>query len=86
MQYFEPFLVVIYIIQNLFIDHINACENSPCLNGGTCATSFGLQTKCLCAAGYKGQHCEGLLKHKMYSVPKTFEGKRSSRQTDSLSR
>lgn len=43
----------------LIKDHLNPCENSPCLNGGTCTSNFGLGTKCLCPTGYKGMHCGG---------------------------
>ena len=37
------------------------CEDSPCLNGGTCTTSQeeDSQFKCTCKAGFTGTRCEG---------------------------
>ena len=37
----------------------NACDKSPCKNGGTCQSGFtGQQYKCLCSPGFAGEHCE----------------------------
>jgi hypothetical protein len=51
----NPFIIILFVHS----DHINACDTNPCLNGGTCASSFGLQARCICPSGYKGPHCEG---------------------------
>lgn len=37
----------------------NACENKPCLNGGTCTpTGTGSTFICSCNSGYSGTYCQ----------------------------
>lgn len=37
----------------------NACDKSPCKNGGTCQSGFtGQQYKCLCPLGFASERCE----------------------------
>lgn len=36
----------------------NACDSSPCLNGGTCGLKTLSEFKCACAEGYSGKFCE----------------------------
>ncbi len=37
----------------------NACQNQPCLNGGTCtSTGNGLSYICSCNTGYSGTNCQ----------------------------
>jgi hypothetical protein len=37
----------------------NACQNQPCLNGGTCtSTGNGLSYICSCNTGYSGSNCQ----------------------------
>lgn len=47
---------------SLFIaNHLdnNACQNSPCLNGGTCqVTGSGTTYVCTCRSSYSGTNCQ----------------------------
>lgn len=37
----------------------NVCQNSPCLNGGTCTTTGnGESYTCSCSTSYSGQNCQ----------------------------
>ena len=37
----------------------NACNNNPCLSGGTCtATGSGATYECSCLSGYSGTNCD----------------------------
>lgn len=42
---------------NINISDINACDTSPCLNGGTCVDQNGLY-ECTCTFDFTGSDCE----------------------------
>jgi hypothetical protein len=41
----------------MYIADIDDCENSTCVNGGTCLGAVNSYA-CLCAPGYSGSGCE----------------------------
>ncbi|MCL4137791.1 UNVERIFIED_CONTAM: hypothetical protein GTU68_008333, partial [Idotea baltica] len=40
------------------VDKTNACDNSPCRNGGSCQTTLEGGFFCLCRPGFRGNQCE----------------------------
>ncbi|CAF2134992.1 unnamed protein product, partial [Rotaria magnacalcarata] len=36
----------------------NACQNNPCLNGGSCQNLSGGYFGCICSSAYTGTRCE----------------------------
>ena len=36
------------------------CASNPCLHEGTCIEMDNNTFKCLCVAGWKGEHCHGM--------------------------
>ena len=45
-----------------FSVEINACDSSPCFNGGTCLDILNVYAyTCQCPSGYYGSNCESKL-------------------------
>ena len=45
------------LVSLFFIQEINECDSSPCLNGGVCSDGIAYFS-CSCASGYEGTTCQ----------------------------
>ena len=53
----------------VYCQNSNACNNNPCLNGGTCQViGIGNNYLCLCSSFYTGTNCQTC--NKLYIVGK----------------
>ena len=53
----QKFCQVSFTLKSQFISNYNSCNNSPCLNGGTCTTT-GTSYTCACTSFYYGTNCQ----------------------------